>query len=192
MANVWSNWFAKIRELFQNKNAYDPIVMNDLIQVTNRTMLMATINHMMENGLPFKLKGYSISHYRLPSSGPHPAVHFLWNRSINDTLDCPEQLKLIHELKNESKTYYSKAMKTEIQNKILKLGIVKTCQANFLIKDLLGDQSAASDDSQSNIFHRLNIAIKSGKNIVVDLHHNNGHQPKSEEFWQVKVILRYF
>ena len=50
-------------------------------------------------------------------------------------------------------------MKTEIPNKILTLGIVKPCQANFLIKNLLGDQSAASDDSQSNIFHRLNIAI---------------------------------
>ena len=31
MENVWSNWFAKIRELFQNKDVYDPIVMNDLI-----------------------------------------------------------------------------------------------------------------------------------------------------------------
>ena len=33
--------------------------MNELIQVTNRTMLMATVNnHMTEKGLPFKLKGY--------------------------------------------------------------------------------------------------------------------------------------
>ena len=117
---------------------------------------------------------------------------FLWKRSINDTLDCPEQLKLIHELKNESKTYYSRAVKTEIRNKILKLGIVKLYQANFLIKYLSGDQSAASDDSQSNIFHRLNIAIESGKDIAVDLRHNNGSKLKFEEFLQVKVILRYF
>ena len=103
MENVWSNQFARIRELFQNKDVYNPIVMNDLIQVNNRTMLMATINHIMEKGLPFKLKGYSISYYRLASSGSHPAVHFLWKRPINDTY-CPEQLKLIHELKNESKT----------------------------------------------------------------------------------------
>ena len=31
MENVWSNWFAKIRKLYQNKDVYDPIVMNDLI-----------------------------------------------------------------------------------------------------------------------------------------------------------------
>ena len=132
--NVWSNRFARIRELFQNKDLYNPIVITDLTQVTNRTMLMATINHTTEKGLPFKLKGYSISYYRLPSSGPHPAVHFWWKRSINDTLDCPEQLKLIHELKNESKTCYSRAMKNKFWIEILKLGIVKPCQANFLIK----------------------------------------------------------
>ena len=111
---------------------------------------------------------------------------------INDTLDCPEQLKLMHELKNESNTYYSRAMKTEIRNKILKLGIVKPCQVNSLIKDLLGDQSAASDDSQINIFHRLNTAIEFGEDIVVDLRRNNGRKPKFEEFWLVKGILRYF
>ena len=131
--NVWSNRFARIRELFQNKDLYNPIVITDLTQVTNRTMLMAAINHTTEKGLPFKLKGYSISYYRLPSSGPHPAVHFWWKRSINDTLDCPEQLKLIHELKNESKTCYSRAMKNKFWIQILKLGIAKPCQANFLI-----------------------------------------------------------
>ena len=108
--------------------------------------LMATIIHMTEKMLPSKLKSYSVSYYRLPSSGPHPAVYFLWKRSINDTLDCPEQLKLIHEHKNESKTYYSRAMKTEIRHKVLKLGIVEPCQADFLIKYLSGEQSAASNN----------------------------------------------
>ena len=86
---------------------------------------------MTEKGLPFKLKGYSISYNRPPSTGAHPAVHFLWKRSVNDTLGCPEQVKRIHELKNESRAYYSRT--------ILKLAIVKPCQANFLIKDFLGD-----------------------------------------------------
>ena len=131
---------------------YTILLLSSLIQVTNQTLLMATINHMMGKGLPVKVKGYSISYYRLLSSGPHPAVHFLWKRSISDALDYPEQLKLIYELKNESKTYYSRAVKTEIQNKIVKLGIVKPFQANFSIKHLLEDQSAASDDSQSKIF----------------------------------------
>ena len=138
----------------------------------------------MGKGLPVKVKGYSISYYRLLPSGPHPAVHFLWKRSISDALDYPEQLKLIYELKNKSKTYYSRAVKTEIQNKILKLGILKPFQANFLIKYLLEDQSAASDDSQSKIFLRLsNISIESGEDIVVDLGCNYGREPKLEDGW---------
>ena len=34
--NAWSNRFANIKELFQNKDVYDPIVMNNLIQFTNQ------------------------------------------------------------------------------------------------------------------------------------------------------------
>ena len=58
---------------------------------------------------------------------------------------------------------------------------MKPYQANFLIKYLLGDQSDASHDGQSNIFHRLNIAIESDKDIVVDLRGNNGRKPKFEK-----------
>ena len=133
--------------------------MNNLIHVTNRTMLMATIYYMREKRLSYKLKVYySISYYRLPSSGPHPAVHFLWKRSISDNLDCAEQLKLIHELKNQSKHTILEQWKLKSE---IKLGIVKPCQANFLIKGLLGDQSAASDDIQSNIFY------ESGEDIAL-------------------------
>ena len=31
--NAWSNRFAKIRELFQNKDVYNPIAMNELIEL---------------------------------------------------------------------------------------------------------------------------------------------------------------
>ena len=51
-----SNQFAEIGELLHNKDVFDPIVMNDLIQVTNRTMLMATINHMSKKGYHLILK----------------------------------------------------------------------------------------------------------------------------------------
>ena len=51
-----SNQFAEIWELLHNKDVFDPIVMNDLIQVTNRTMLMATINHMSKKGYHLILK----------------------------------------------------------------------------------------------------------------------------------------
>ena len=103
---------------------------------------------MIERGLPFRFKGYSISYFKLPSVGVHSAVNFLWKKSIHDLADCPEQLKTTHDLKNKSKTSYSRTMKDKVRKKILKLGIVNTCQASLIIKDLLGDESAASDECQ--------------------------------------------
>ena len=64
MENIWSNWFAKIRELFLNKDVYDPIVMNNLIEVTNRTMLMAAINHMAEKRFSLKVIQSAITDFR--------------------------------------------------------------------------------------------------------------------------------
>ena len=110
----------------------------------------------------------------------------MWKKSINDSADCPEQLKTIHDLKNKSKTYYSRTMKHEVRKKILRLGIIKPCQANFIIKDLLGDESAASDECQKNVLDHLHIAIESGEDTVVDFRCNNGRKPKFEEFWQVR------
>ena len=63
MENIWSNWFAKIRELFFKKNVYDPIVMNNLIEVNNRTMLMAAINHMAEKRFSLKVIQAAITYF---------------------------------------------------------------------------------------------------------------------------------
>ena len=141
---------------------------------------MTIIKHMIERGLPFELKEYWISYYKLPSVGSHWAVHFLWKNWINDSADCPDQLKTIDDLKSKSKTYYSKTMKHEVRKKI------KPCQANFIMKDSLEDESASSDEYQKNVFDRLHKAIESGEDIVVDLRRNNGRKPKFQEFWQVR------
>ena len=116
---VWSECFVKIREVLQSKDVYESIVVNEFIQANRRTVFMTVIKHMIERGLPFQLKEYSISYYKLPSVGSHSAVHFLWKKSINDSPGCPEQLKTIHDLKNKSKTYYSRMMKHEVTRKIL-------------------------------------------------------------------------
>ena len=98
------------------------------------------------------------------------------------TADCAEQLKTIHDLKNKPKKNYSSTMKHEVRKKILRVDIIKPCQANFIINDLFGGKSAASDECQKNVLDRLHIAIESGEDIVVDLHCNNGRKPKFEEF----------
>ena len=102
------------------------------------------------------------------------------------TADCAEQLKTIHDLKNKSKKNYSSTMKHEVRKKILRVDIIKPCQANFIMKDSLEDESASSDEYQKNVLDRLHKAIESGEDIVVDLRRNNGRKPKFQEFWQVR------
>ena len=183
---VWSERFAKIREVLQGKDVYEPIVVNKFIQANNRSMFMTIIRHMIEQGLPFQLEEYSISYYKLPSVGSHSAVHFLWKKSINDSADCPEQLKTIHDLKNKFKTYYSRTMKHEVRKKILRLGNRQAMSGELYYKRFIRRRSSGVDECQNNVLDRLHIAIESGEDIVVDLGGNNGRKPKFEEFWQVR------
>ena len=76
-------------------------------------------------------------------------------------------------------------MKKEFKGKLLKLGIVKPREAEFVIKDLLADKSASNDESQRQILERLNTVVACDEDNVINLRKNNGMKPKSEEFWQV-------
>ena len=54
-----------------------------------------------------------------------------------------------------------------------------------LVKDLQGDESVSTNEAAKEIQKRLDIAIESGPDIVVDLRKNNGRKPVFEEFWDV-------
>ena len=59
---VWSERFVKIGEVLQSEDVCKPINVNKFIQANNPTMFMTIIKHMIEHGLPFQLKEYSISY----------------------------------------------------------------------------------------------------------------------------------
>ena len=61
------------------------------------------------------------------------------------------------------------------------LGVIKDCHAVFVIKDLLGDDSAASSQNEVEMLDRLNITIESGEDIIVDIQRNNG---KKTQIWK--------
>ena len=76
-------------------------------------------------------------------------------------------------------------MKKEVKGKLLKLGIVKPHEAEFVIKGLLGDKSASNDESQRQVLKCLNTVVTCGEYTVIGLRKNNNMNPKFEEFWQV-------
>ena len=54
-----------------------------------------------------------------------------------------------------------------------------------MIKDLLGDESSPLNASAKEIQTRLNIALTSGEDVVVDLRANNGRKPVFDSFWDI-------
>ena len=59
---------------------------------------------MLKNGLPFVIPLVDVCHFKLPSQGPHKAVHFVWKKPRGDEDDDPQQTKLICQLR-EKKIY---------------------------------------------------------------------------------------
>ena len=100
-------------------------------------------------------------------------------------------MKLVEELRNNSKSFYSRAMLKEIQHKRKRLGLVKAHQAVFVIKDLLGDDSAKHSENHWAVLHGLDIDVPCGEDIIVDLRKNNGNKPNFEKFWEVQYFSFY-
>ena len=123
---TWHDHFAKFHQSIKNSDVYKPIVINDLIHANNRTNFMKIIKNLLDRGLPFNFGEFSVYHFKLPSSGPPPVVHFLCEVNSSRDKFSAAQLKLIHDLKNQSKTYYTRAMKMQIRTAILKIDIVKS------------------------------------------------------------------
>ena len=72
----------------------------------------------------------------------------------------------------------------------MKIGIHKHYQANFIMKEVLGNEPTANDECEKDVLNRLNIAVELEEEITVDFCKNNCQKPKFEDFWQVKP--RYF
>ena len=176
-----------IKQKLQNVDAFEAFAINELINATNTCSFMNIVKDLVERGLPFQVPNFKVFHFKLPLKGLYQVINFLWkeNSDGNQISNNPQRLKLVTEVKEKSQTFYFRNMKKVVKGKLLKLGIVKPHEAEFVIKDLLGDKSASNDKSQRQILECLIAVVACGKDIVIDLRKNNDMKPKIEEFWQV-------
>ena len=122
------------------------------------------IKTLIKKGFPYRFPKSSIYYFKLPSEGPHKAVHILWKQPQNKD-STPQQMKLVEKLCNNSKSFYSRAMRKEIQHKLKCLALVKAHQAVFVIKDILGSDSANNSENQCAVLHRLEVAVSCEEDI---------------------------
>ena len=150
-----------------------------------------SIKTLIKKGFPYRFPKSSIYYFKLLSQGQHKAVHVLWKQPQKED-STPQQMKLVEKLLNNSKSFYSRAMRKEIQHKLKRLGLVKAHQAVLIMKDLLGDDSANNSENQCAVLHRFDIAVSCGEDIIVDLRKNNGSKPNFEKSWEVRYFSFYF
>ena len=79
-------------------------------------------------------------------------------------------------------------MKKEVKGKLLKSGIVKPHEAEFVIKDLSVINLHLMMNPKNKFFLKyLNTVVACGEDNVINLWKNNGMKPKFEEFWQYYI-----
>ena len=86
--------YNKIRTALNEADMYEPVMLNSLLNVGTghklRTQQYRFIEDMLKNGLPFVIPLVDVCHFKLPSQGPHKAVHFVWKKPRGDEDDDPQ------------------------------------------------------------------------------------------------------
>ena len=190
--SVWEDRFLNLKNILSDTYFYVSVEINmHAFKDSGRRDLRHAIEILIKKDFLYWFPKSSIYYFKLPSQGPHKAIHILWKQfQIEDS--TPQQMKLVEEIRNNSKSFYSRAMRKEIQHKLKRLGLVEAHQVVFVIKDLLGDDSANNSENQCAVLHRLYIVVSCGEDIIVDLRKNNGSKPKFEKFWEIRYFSFYF
>ena len=184
--SAWEDRFLNLKNILSDTNFYVLVEINmHGFKDSGCRDVRHAMKTLIKKGFPYRFPKSSLCYFKLPSQGPHKAVHILWKQPQNED-STPQQMKLVEELRNNSKSFYSRAMWKEIQ------GLVKANQAVFVIKDLLGNDLANNSENQCAVLHRLDIAVSCGEDVIVDLTKNNGSKPKFDKFWEVRYFSFYF
>ena len=146
--DVWNERFLNLKNILTETDFFVPIELRNFLKKSNsRQSFSNTINTLFQEGFPYNLPNCNLFHFKLPSQGPYEAVHFIWKQPNTECDNTPEQFKLLDSLKS-CKTFYTRAMRKEIQFKLKQLGAVKPHVAIFIVKDLLGNQAACSSQNE--------------------------------------------
>ena len=66
-----------------------------------------------------------------------------------------------------------------------KIGVTKGHNANYIIKDLLGDEAALKDESDEKSLEKVRSLVELDEDVVCDLRINNRRPPRFDEFWDI-------
>ena len=184
--------FKKLQLALDNADVYSPVELRHHLTYSSRRKFRYLLSSLKERGIPYIFKDFNIYHYSLPSKGSHEAVHFIWKQPQNEGRPdtTSEQRIMIHEIQNREEKYYNHGTRRELKKKMMMLSVISARNAEFLMREILGDKSAPTNQDERSSLVRLDQFMNTGDDIVIDLRKNNGRAPKYEEFWEFMVLSR--
>lgn len=75
----------------------------------------------------------------------------------------------------------------EVKGKLLKVGIVRLHKAEYLIKNLLGNEPYAIMPAQKQILKRLKTLVECGKDFAIDLRKTTEWSWNSRNFGRYRI-----
>ena len=96
-----------VKNLVDAADVYAPININANVSTMDRRLFFSIMKSIVDDGFPVIHK--DVYYFRLPSQGPHPAVHFIWKAVKDDANVEKENTKLVVHLREKRKSFYSRA-----------------------------------------------------------------------------------
>ena len=125
--SAWEDRFLNLQNILSDTNFYVSLEINmQVFKDSGRQDVRHAIKTLIKKVFNQFPKS-SFYYFKLPSQGPHKAVNIFWKQPQNEG-STPQQMKLVEELRNNSKSFYSRAMRKEIQHKLKCLRLVEAHQ----------------------------------------------------------------
>ena len=151
------------------------MVLSDYLERTDRHRFENYVQQLKTEGLPYIIEN-DLHIFTLPFMGPHQAVHFLWNQPVGSGHD-QENFKLVSSPRKK-RNNISKKHRKDMKQKLEKLGITKAYQANYILRDILGDVAYLQNESDEMRLEKVRTLVELDEDVLCDLRINNGRPPK--------------
>jgi len=114
--------------------------------------------------------------------------HFLWLTELDASGDeiQSKNAGVVQKLTDDMPKYHSRAMRQKFVSLFGRMVDVKPAYLREMYRELTGDSSAASSETESHVSERVRQAIElEDIDAVIDLrHHNKGQPNRYDKFWE--------
>ena len=108
-----------LRSLLDAADGYTPINIGDNVGPLSRIETFRVFRSVHETGIPWVPANSKVFYFRLPSSGPHPVVHFIWKGDVDSKVSDGENARVMTSLRATQKIFYNRVSRKIVKKTAL-------------------------------------------------------------------------